>query len=722
MVELTKTHLSLMSEMRAKAQRDNDLIYNAVIPTEASLSPLEPGKMVAEPIAIHDVYATAEVQKIIGPDLFVRLVPLSVTESASLYSEEKAKVARGEAERVDLAEGEWAAALEYMGLPGSLNRFGASAGAQDDLIDPGAQVRGWAEEIGNAQREGRVEELFKRLMGLKENVGKELENVGRELDVESRECEALRVKYGHLWDQSPSSSLTRSYRQDLRSHRESLEQASGSDSLAIRLWESVRGDVAILEDREGLKRAFVEVVGTGGKAQTGLLDDSDAGADEEEAQIKKRVESIRENLSKLNKIKKERVEVLKDLKERVSLFSIGFERLALYSLLHFLQIHADDISHILILSRKGGPNVDQTLFATELEKFRPHQTRITATLQHQTTILNEVSADFKLLSEGKRAREIQGRWAEAEQNKSGLVARLGRARSGYFEAREGLIKGTQFYQDLAGLVDGLRQQVSSFVGSRNSERERMASTADVRQRLEGNGGGAGSQSPLEADFASLSFGNRSPGHPPPSESAAPSWNSAPPPPSSNPYYPPPPLPPHQSSYQGAIPNSGAFALPQPPNPYSSAPPPRPPPPPTQQPSYSSYTNNSPGGYSSPPLPPSNTYSPVPPSNPYNQPLPPPPQPQRQASQSYLPPPPVPVSYSSYSQQGPPPPQPGYVQQHQQAYGAPPPPPLGTNYYGAGGPQPPRPNQYGAPPPPPNPQAGGQQPPYQQQQQYARPSY
>jgi tyrosine-protein phosphatase non-receptor type 23 len=318
MVDLAKNHLALMTESLMKAQKDNDLVYNDVVPSEHSLPAIDIGKDVAEPIAIHDVYASPEVQKIVGPDLFARLVPMGVTESASMYDEEKAKLVRGEAEKADLADGELAAALEYMGLPGVLERYKSGVGSQSELVDPGAQVRAWSEEIRRGEEGGRVEDLMRKLEGLKGRAARQLEKSGRDLEVENRECEGLRVKYGHLWEQSPASGLTRSYRGDLRSHRESLEQASSSDAQVQGLWEAIGKDVDLLQSKEGLERTFVEVVGSGGASTRNLLDD-DFGQDDQQEEVNKvKVKAITEGLSRLSKIKKERNDVLKDLKERVS--------------------------------------------------------------------------------------------------------------------------------------------------------------------------------------------------------------------------------------------------------------------------------------------------------------------------------------------------------------------------------------------------------------------
>ncbi|GEM10228.1 vacuolar protein-sorting protein BRO1 [Rhodotorula toruloides] len=629
MSELAKSHLSMISEARTKAQKDNDIVYNEVVPSEASLAPIDKGKPVAEPIPIHDVYATPEVQKIVGPDLFQRLIPLSVHESASLYSEEKAKLVRAESERVELADEELASALEYMGLPASLARFQAGAAAQASLADPGPQVRGWADEVRHGESSGRVDDLFRRRDSLRDQAARHLDQLAHDLDEESRQCEAMRAKYGHLWEQQPSSSGTRSFRQDIRSHRESLDQAAASDARAYGLWEGISGDVALLDDSDALEQAFVEAVASGGANEASLLD-TDLG-DDDEAETKRRVEVVSEALSRLNKIKKERAEVLRDLKEKVQ---------------------NDDISHILLLNRKGAADVQPNLFATELEKFRPHQQRLTQTLQAQQSTLADINSGFKALTEGSKARQVQGQWAAAERKKRDLVTRLGRAAQAYNDVRTALDKGLQFYQDLTDLVEGLQQQVSGWLSGRNSERGRMAGEASLKQRLEGGSSG-GASSPLALDRAmdslNLGSGSRSPPAVPTPLSFGSSYQSSQsPPPPANPY--------------GAMPSTGAFSLgsasqPAPPSassPYQrqpSYPPPRPAPP----------TSSCPAPPPSYPATPSSYASPPPPSS-YGQParnstLPHPPPP---IQPSYLPPPPAPVNYSSY------PSSPGYPSSYGQA--------------------------------------------------------
>lgn len=308
-------------EARAKAQRDNDLIYNAVTPSEAALPTIEK-TVVAAIIPIQQVYASPEVQKIVGPDLFAKLVPLSVHEGASMYSEEKAKLVRAETERCDLAEGEMMALLEYLGLPGSLERYKSDAGGESNLTDPGGVVRGYSEEIRRQEGQGGVENMMRSLQTLKATASQDLDEAARELENESRECEAMRARYGPLWEQSPASAHTRSFRQDIKLHKESLAQAAASDRQVEAIWSSIKQDVGLLLESRALEQAFVIAVGSSGAEANpkNLLDDD--FTDEAENDMPQQVAAIGEALVKLYKIKKERNDVLKDLKERVSLFYV----------------------------------------------------------------------------------------------------------------------------------------------------------------------------------------------------------------------------------------------------------------------------------------------------------------------------------------------------------------------------------------------------------------
>ncbi|KAK7036694.1 bck1-like resistance to osmotic shock [Paramarasmius palmivorus] len=700
--ERTKAHLALCTDRKNEAQRENDLIYNAVLPAPETLPAIDK-TAVAIPIPIQEVYGTPEVQKTIGQDIFIRLVPLSVHESASVYSEEKAKLVRGEVENAESAEVQVRSALESLGVKEGLVRFRAMAEGEvggDEEIP--VDVRRWKDDIALIEEREPVEGILNQLTRLKDGVKRELDEISRELEVESRDCEAMRVKYEHQWTQEPSMGLTKGMRQDLKSHYGSLEAASASDQQVVALWDSVKSDVGLLLS-DHIGNVFRESTEQG--AGDSLLDLDVGGGDEHNERLKigGLVAEIDDRLGKLNKITRERNEVLKDLKEK---------------------IQTDDVSHLLLLNRRNS-GVEPALFAAELEKFRPYQQRLAATVHHQEVTIQEITSLYKNLKDLAGRGPGARKWEEREKRKKSATRRFQRARDGYMEIRDGLAKGLDFYNELTSLTSELKGNVKSFVSKRAAERDRLAGQLEVEKRLSS----ASSPPPLAAkppvprpppsagsdlnsSFASLNLRSGSASAQPQTQQ----WSNTPPPqqphgtggypqyPTPPPQHSPSPLPPRQDSYSN---NPSAPARPQS---YAA--------PPTLQ-----YNHTPSGQYTSSPAP--NTSGPYS-SSAYSA-MPPPPPPQQS---SYLPPPPPPQSQqsfpsqppqndpyaslgmfnpgsqsSSFPAQSPPPSQPPPPPQNQYQLPPPPPQPYQPQYqhpqqqYGGMPPPPPQGyNMYGAPPP------------------------
>ncbi|KAI0064473.1 BRO1-domain-containing protein [Artomyces pyxidatus] len=692
--DLTKVHAALCADRRAEGQRDNDLIYNAVLPVAETLAPVDKA-VVATPIPIQEVYGTPEVQKVIGADLFVRLIPLSVHESASVYSEEKAKLVRGEVEKAESAAVEASSALDALGVKAGLPRYRAMVEggvAGEDEIP--SEVRRWREDIGLIEEREGVDALLEKLGTVKDGVRSELDEVGRDLEIESRDCEAMRVKFDHLFTQEPSSGLTKGLRGDLKDHMQALHAAAASDEQVRALWESVKGDVRLLisDEVEGVFRDSAR----GHDRRESLLDLDMEKDDGEKAKIAGLVQEIEERLGRLNKIERERDQTLKDLKEK---------------------IQTDDVSNLLLLNRRN-PNVEPTIFAAELEKFRPFQQRLSQTVHHQQIALQEMSQLWKSLKDLAGRGEGARKWDERERRKKESVRRFNRARDGYMDVRDGLAKGLQFYSELTALTATLRQNVKDFVNSRTKERQTLASQAETQQRLSAPTSPPPKPPPppsssLDRSFASMSINNgpTSPPLPPPPNS----WSSPPPQSVYGQYgVPPPPAQHYPSSPPSATQNKSYPPAPSQ-SPYGLPPPPKQPTysQPSSQSPYPSAPPNTRSPYATAPVPPRDPYAALGSLSSFGSPAPPPPPQQRQAS--YPPPGQSPFPPSGQSSYPPPGPSP-YATQGQSYPSAPPSGQPSSPYdY-----RPPvRQGSAGSPfPPPPPPVAyGGQQP----QQPYGAPA-
>ena len=326
LVDLTRRHLANVQDRWKEFSKDNEFIYHQPVPNEAALTVI-PKLPAAKAIPVSELYAGQDISRIIGPDIFQKIVPMSVTESASLYDEEKAKLVRAESETVDMADGEMAASLDYLKLPGSLAVLKGG-------LDPDAMVdeefRAWCEDLAGHES---FDPAFEHLKTDKTEVHAHLERSVRQLDMEESVCEKMRSKYGAEWTQQPSSRLTMTLRSDIRNYRDAVDEASGSD---VQLFSTFRQYELDFEEMRSagetdeaevlFQRAMLKVGASKGKGKNGggspfssapetSLLDEDYG--EGGISVMDQIARVEELLKKLNLVKRERAQVLKDLREKV---------------------------------------------------------------------------------------------------------------------------------------------------------------------------------------------------------------------------------------------------------------------------------------------------------------------------------------------------------------------------------------------------------------------
>lgn len=87
------------------------------------------------------------------------------------------------------------------------------------------------------------------------------------------------------------------------------------------LWQSVHPDLILLLSGTDALEGFFAAETSSNIRQQSLLDIADDGADNgaDLQEIKRKVDEIEERIGRVNKIKRERAEVLKDLKEKVEI-------------------------------------------------------------------------------------------------------------------------------------------------------------------------------------------------------------------------------------------------------------------------------------------------------------------------------------------------------------------------------------------------------------------
>ncbi|KAI0008588.1 vacuolar protein-sorting protein BRO1 [Xylariaceae sp. FL0662B] len=466
LADITRRNLTTIQEKLKGLIKDNDFIYHQPIPAEASLVPV-PKLPASKPIPVNELYAGQDIQRITGPDLFAKIVPFAVTESASLYDEEKAKLVRAESERVDLANSEMAASLDYLRLPGALQVL---KGGVDQDISPDEDFRTWCDDV--AGHENPIS-IFDTLRIDKDSIVTVLDRCSKQLDMEESVCEKMRSKYENEWTQQPSSRLTTTLRGNIRNYREALDEAAKSDGQLYAKFRQNEVDFEEMRDAaqtgqvDSLFQRAVSKVrarSSNGASPLGgepnLLDDDFEDGSHSVAEQINRVEDI---LKRLNLVKRERNQVLKDLKDKV---------------------HNDDISQILILNKKSIANYEKELFQSELEKFRPHQNRLLQANHKQSSLMKELAASFNSLLQDKRVRSEQSKYEAIQRQRSSVVNKYKRAYQEFLDLESGLQSAKNWYTEMKETVDSLEKNVETFVNNRRSEGSQLLN--QIEQEMAAN--------------------------------------------------------------------------------------------------------------------------------------------------------------------------------------------------------------------------------------------
>lgn len=319
-LEITKRHLILIQEKLAKLTKDNDFIYHQVVPPEAGLA-IIPKLAAAKAIPVSQLYTGQDIQRITGPDIFLKIIPISVTESASLYDEEKAKLIRAETERVESANSEMAASLDYLHLPTALHII---KGNFDKKLIADDEFKRWCQEIANRYVTPYTSDYLK---SCRESINIILDKCSQQLDLEESVCEKMRLDYEESWTQQPSSRLTMTLRSDIRSYRDALEDASPNDNKLLENFARNKSDfdemrsAGQMDEADVLfQKALIQLRGSK-HAETPRKEESllDEDIGNNAPSIMDQVARVEDILKKLNLIKRERSQVLKDLKEKVCL-------------------------------------------------------------------------------------------------------------------------------------------------------------------------------------------------------------------------------------------------------------------------------------------------------------------------------------------------------------------------------------------------------------------
>lgn len=433
-----------IKEKKNKLNHDNNYIYYQSIVNEKCLKPLERLSMV-KATPIKEIYINHNVQELIGQDIFHTFVPISIHESLSLYSEEKAKIIRKEEEKCKIADMELNTVLNRLNLPDALKQYKYDDSTMlKELSRVPEEIIEFSKHVYDQEKECKISSLFADLSKLKEEININLNEIQFIMDQEERECEAMRKKYMHEWTQLPSSSLTLLMRKQLSIYKENFNSYAKSYSQLTLEYHSFFHEINLLiEGQKAIEKVYEQEVKKviSENSQTNLLDLDDFN------DIFNKVNEIEDMLKKINIIKRERQATLNVLKEKT---------------------YNDDISDILIL-KKVNLDTEKQIFSSELEKYKPHETRLAETIYHQGQILQNLTLVFEnLLSTSSKSPTIQ-KWATMNRTNTNISDNFKEAYKKYCNIKSEILHMDLIYKDLGNLSRILLLDAKKFVDARRSD-------------------------------------------------------------------------------------------------------------------------------------------------------------------------------------------------------------------------------------------------------------
>lgn len=410
------------------AKKENEFVYHEKVPPVESLPEVKGANLVK------GISFSPTDPEISGPDIFARLVPMEAHEASSIYSEEKARLLRSVASRVEKKDEDLEAFLSSLNLDKSMLVMDAQAVPQE-VVQCCARL---------SVCPTAVSDLVLTIQGLKElyhSVDKDLAQV-EQLLKEEREKEAA---HGTALGKRAPSNLVTELAAEFAKYQEVHQLTADSNSALQKSLAAHTANLKLLSSPlEEVDKALPSV---------SLLD-----VPNNEAVVKE----LSHLLDKVDEMKKQRQMLHSHLRDA---------------------LQKDDVTRQIVTRNKGEEL--QAFFAAELKKHDQEVSLLEQNLVAQDNILKALTQANARFAETRKAA------SDILRKRETMVASL----IASFEAYEDLVaktqKGVEFYKKMQANVGKLLTRLRSVVKVQDEER---ALQLEAQARKAGKIGGLPSSS------------------------------------------------------------------------------------------------------------------------------------------------------------------------------------------------------------------------------------
>ncbi|SGZ58263.1 CIC11C00000002847 [Sungouiella intermedia] len=418
--------------------KDNDLIYNEIIPSIVTIPEPKPMDS-AKVLPMNKIDLFAEVNEYNYHNFLKNVVPIDIHELLSYYSEEKSQLLRNELDELDVSNKELSTLLEHLKLPKALINI-------KEIINHNKEL----ETDGHNDENSISPEVLAEADEIASRFSIDVEN--RKVIAEIRQRIFQSVTESESLMAGQYSVSAGRYREDLIKLKKSLYDAANSDSRLFALIDSENSELYHILGKGPSSPQFkslfkVKEVGTEKQSkpveEISLLDIDDSQLKPREGSIDDQITELEDILLKLNKNKNEKAKLVAELKN---------------------EIHSDDISDILMLNSKvkSTNEIRTVIFPKELEKFEAYGHGLDKLIAQQLDLSGELNAKWNNLVSNPKVKDVQKSKTFHDELYKQQTERINRFyNENWKKYTNGLSKGTEFYTQLLKFSENLKRTIQN---------------------------------------------------------------------------------------------------------------------------------------------------------------------------------------------------------------------------------------------------------------------
>ncbi|XP_013102733.1 programmed cell death 6-interacting protein [Stomoxys calcitrans] len=395
----------------AESVKDNDLIYNEMIPDVTTLQP--PGKaQLAKPLAMSSPMAKD------FDDVFKGLVPVELHRALQASDMRKNEIVNAEIMKLREATQTLNVVLASLNLPAAVETTDGGSGVPPSLVDKSNEVR----------QKGGVEAINTHLKELPELLSRNreiLDETERMLDEERDSDNQLRSQFKEKWTRISSDKLTEMFRTNSKKYREVINNAVAADKIVREKFEKNQKGIELLSlPLDQLQQAM--------PASGGSVDPNCES-----------VQKLKQLMESVETIKAERDVIESELK------SATF----------------DMKNDFLEALRKDGAIDEPALSLKRIgETLQPLQQQIKESVERQQSLVSDIQIAHS---------EFVSETGTSSTSRDTLCQELATAYDSFIELLGNLKEGTKFYNDLTELLVVFQNKISDFCFARKTEKEEL---------------------------------------------------------------------------------------------------------------------------------------------------------------------------------------------------------------------------------------------------------